>query len=102
MDRNQIKNSIQKGRLRWQRHALQRMMERGISRSDVKHILLQGEIIEHYPDDHPLPSALFLGFVNDKPLHVVAAIDSETNWCYIITAYRPDTATFENDFKTRK
>lgn len=45
----------------WQRHALERMMERGISRNTVINVLLAGEVIEDYSDDKPFPSALFLG-----------------------------------------
>lgn len=79
------------------------MMERNISRREVKEVLLHGEIIEDYQDDKPLPSFLALGFNrNRKPLHVVAAIDKKTNWCYIITVYRPDLTYFKKDYKTRR
>jgi len=77
-------------------------MERGISRNEVKQTLLKGELIEEYHDDHPFPSGLFFNTNEGKPLHVVAAIDIENEWCYIITAYRPDSEHFEQDFKTRK
>jgi hypothetical protein len=97
-----LTGAVKKQRLRWQRHALERMMERGISRSDVKQVLLNGEIIEEYSDDHPFPSGLFLGFINGAPLHVVAAIDKENEYCYIITSYRPDLTNFKSDYKTRK
>jgi hypothetical protein len=78
------------------------MLERGISRKGVKQVLLDGELIEEYPGDKPFPSGLFLGFVNEIPLHVVIGIDKKTNYCYIITAYRPDSEYFETDYKTRK
>ena len=94
--------AVKRGRIKWQRHALERMMERNIYRSEVKQVLLKGELIEEYIDDHPLPSGLFLKFINKMPLHVVAAVDKETNWCYIVTAYHPDSNHFESDFKTRK
>lgn len=97
-----VVKTVNKGRLRWQRHALERMMERDIFRNDVKHVLLEGELIEDYPNDHPFPSGLFLGFINGKPLHVVVGADRESEWCYIVTAYRPDLEHFEPDFKTRK
>lgn len=78
------------------------MLEREIGRNDVKRVLLNGEIIEVYSGDSPYPSVLMLGFIESKPLHVVAAVDGETNWCFIITAYRPDLEHFEQDYKTRK
>jgi uncharacterized protein YegJ (DUF2314 family) len=93
---------VQNGRLQWQRHALERMLERGISRNEVKQVLTEGEIIEHYPDDRPFPSVLVLGFLNEKPLHVVIGVDKEANWCYVVTVYRPDSDHFQQDFKTRK
>ena len=78
------------------------MLTRGISRDNDKQVLLSGEQIEDYPDDYPLPSGLFLGFISETPLHVVVAVDSSTNWCYVITAYHPDLYHFEADYKTRK
>jgi len=39
-------NTVKKRRIIWQRHALQRMLERDISRSDVKKVLLDGDVIE--------------------------------------------------------
>jgi hypothetical protein len=78
------------------------MFEGSVSRNDVFDVLLTGEQIEDYPDDKPFPSALFLGWMADEPLHVVAAIDRESNWAYIITVYRPDLEHFEPDFKTRR
>ncbi|MBT5307684.1 MAG: DUF4258 domain-containing protein [Candidatus Scalindua sp.] len=97
-----LQNAIKEGRIEWQRHALEKMMERGISRKAVKDVLLNGEIIESYPDDKPYPSALFLGWVKNQPLHVVGSLDSTTGWCFIITAYKPDSEYFESDYKTRR
>jgi hypothetical protein len=100
--RDLLQETIKKGRIEWQRHALEKMMERGISREAVKDVLLNGEIITNYPDDKPYPSALFLGWVNNQPFHVVVSLDSTTGWCFIITAYKPDTEHFESDYKTRR
>jgi len=99
---NLYHHAVKKGYIEWQRHALERMMERGISREMVKEVLLHGEVIEDYPDDKPYPSALLLGRVKKQPLHVVAAFDSLTGWCFVITAYKPDLEHFESDYKTRR
>jgi hypothetical protein len=32
-----------------------------LSRASVKHIIINGEMIENYPDDKPFPSGLFYG-----------------------------------------
>lgn len=73
-----IKETVNQGRVRWQRHAFERMMERDIYRNAVRKVLLDDELIEKYPEDHPFRSGLFLGFINKEPLHVVAAVDSES------------------------
>ena len=52
-----LRFALRRGRIEWNRHALERMAERGILREEVKGVLLRGERIEDYPDDYPLPSA---------------------------------------------
>lgn len=73
----EIIKQIKRRRIKWQRHAFERMLERDISRSNVIQVLLNGKLIENYPEDNPFSSGLFLGFTKEKPLHVVAAIDRE-------------------------
>jgi len=97
-----IRFAIRRGRIEWQSHALERMAQRGILRAEVKEVLLKGEIIEEYPKDYPLPSALFLGRAKGRPLHAVAAFNSESGVVYIITAYEPGLDRFEPDLKTRR
>ena len=102
MDRDRLIEAIQNGTIEWQTHALERMMQRGISREIVKQVLLEGEIIEDYPDDKPFPTALFLGWFEGKPFHVIAAFDSISSYCFVITVYKPDLSHFEPDYKTRR
>lgn len=97
-----LQAAIVAGRIVWQRHALVRMLERGISRNHVVTSLAAGEVIEVYGDDKPLPSLLVLGFFAGEPLHVVTAYDEVEDTAYIITVYRPDRDHFANDFKTRR
>jgi hypothetical protein len=102
MDRDKLQIAVENGDIEWQRHALEQMMERGITRETVKEVLRHGEIIEDYPDDKPYPSALFLGWIRSEPFHAVAAFDSLTEKCFVITAYKPDLEHFESDYKTRR
>lgn len=82
-------------------HAAKRLEQRGISIKDVITCIMNGEIIEHYPDDYPYPSCLVLGLsVAGKYLHVVIGSNMETIW--IITAYYPNLQKWEKDYKTRK
>jgi hypothetical protein len=97
-----IKAAVEKGSIEWNRHALERMMERAVRRETVKMVLLTGEVIEDYPQDSPYPSALFLGYSDNMPYHVAAAFDAETGHCYVITVYVPDLEHFEADYKTRR
>jgi hypothetical protein len=102
MDRDRLTEAIQNGLIEWQRHALEKMMERGISREIVKQVLINGEVIEDYPDDKPFPTALFLGWLGGEPFHVVTAFDSLSGCCFVITVYRPDLNHFEPDYRTRR
>ena len=102
MFEKQIQSAARAGNITWQKHVLQRMLERSIYRSDIISVLVSGELIEYYEDDKPFSSGLFLGYVNKKPLHVVAAINKQAEQCYVITAYQPDLKHFNPDFKTRK
>jgi len=102
MDRDRLIEAIRNGFIEWQTHALERMMKRGISTEIVKEVLLTGEIIEDYPDDKPFPTALFLGWLQEEPFHVVTALDPVSGYCFVITVYRPDLDHFEPDYKTRR
>jgi len=83
-------------------HAVKRMFERSISHAEVVEIVRRGEIIREYPDDQPFPSYLMLGSIRRRPLHVVVAVESPRNTCYIVTVYGPDTDAWESDFRTRR
>lgn len=81
-------------------HALKRCRERNISLDDITNCIMNGEIIENYPDDYPYPTALVLEYKINKPIHVVAGIGNNKLW--IITAYHPDTKCWNRNFKIRK
>ena len=103
IDKKIVRYCVDNQRLSWQKHALERMLERDIYKGEVKKTLMEGEVIKEYVDDKPYPSFLMLRMNEElKPLHVVVSIDQKKLWCYIITAYRPDTTHFEDDYKTRK
>ena len=102
IDKQIIDEIVSTGVVNWQKHALQRMMEREISRAEVKNSIFFGKIIEFYKDDRPYPSALIAHINDEKSLHVVVAVDVENRICYIITAYVPDGNYFEEDMITRR
>ncbi|HII80102.1 MAG TPA: DUF4258 domain-containing protein [Methanosarcina sp.] len=69
-------------------HARRRMFQRNISTEDIVEVIIQGQIIEDYPDDEPCPSALLFAYCEDKPCHVVVA-ECEDH-IRIITVYVPE------------
>lgn len=77
-------------------HCLKRMVERDIELSEVRRAIMEGEIIEEYPEDYPYPSCLILG----RGLHIVAGQGDGVLW--LITVYRPDLRQWESDLKTRR
>lgn len=82
-------------------HARIRLVEREITIDDIISGVANGEIIEQYENDKPLPSCLILGFaLNEKYIHIVVSHDDE--FIYLITAYFPDEQQWTNDFKTRR
>ena len=82
-------------------HATERIRERGIIAKDVRHAVMTGEIIEEYPDDYPYPSCLIVGLsLKSFPIHIV--MSDEGNLSRIITAYFPDSAKWDENFKIRK
>jgi hypothetical protein len=87
--------------VRWTSHILERIFRRGISTDDVLSTLTNGEIIEQYPTDYPFPSCLVLGHTKaGKALHVVCGSSGTELW--LITAYIPNPAEWEEDFKQRR
>lgn len=101
MEIKDIQRWCGQAKIKWYKHALERMQERDISREDVKNCIMNGEIIEDYPDDFPHPSCLIFGYtVNKKVIHAVVSMDDEN--IGIITVYFPNRDKFEDDLKTRK
>jgi hypothetical protein len=84
-------------------HASKRLFERQISDSDVETILKNGEIIERYDEDYPLPSLLINGMTeNNRPLHCVVAVNEQEKQLIIVTVYEPNPLKWLNDFSRRK
>ena len=82
-------------------HFTDRLFKRGIEYDNILHAIMNGEIIERYPNDYPHPSGLISGHdAESNPLHVVAGLGNGA--VYLITAYHPSADKWEADYKTRK
>lgn len=84
-------------------HAVRQMSrpERMIRVAEVRSCVTGGELIEDYPEDVRGHSCLILGDGDDRrPIHVVCS--PKADYLAIVTAYEPDPAQWEADFKTRR
>ncbi len=84
-------------------HAVRQMsrIERMITTKEVKEVVMNGELIEYYPEDARGHSCLIFGHgKNNRPIHVVCS--PKEDYLSIITAYLPDSKQWEDGFKMRK
>ncbi len=73
-----------------------------ILENEIYDAILNGKIIEAYPEDEPYPSCLIYGRTPiNRPLHIVCAYARELDLAIIITAYQPDPKQWIN-FERRK
>jgi hypothetical protein len=80
-------------------HAHRRMDERGISTEDLVNLILDGSIIENYPDSRPCPSALIAGRAGLRYCHAVVALCE--NHLRIITVYWPEDGEWKDNMTRR-
>lgn len=85
----------------WSVHVLLRMQNRGVSVEEIEQTIANGDTIEDYPDDLPLPSRLLLHWHAGRPLHVVVASDADAN-CVVVTVYEPDNVRWLDDYRNRR
>lgn len=83
-------------------HATRRMFQRNILEDDVEFALTNGEVIENYEDDFPLPSVLINGRTRENsPLHLVVGINTLEKTIVVITAYTPSAEKWDKNFSRR-
>ena len=94
MSLNDIQCKIRSGDYTFSDNAVKRMIKRDLLRQDVEDAILQGEVIEEYPDDKYSPSCLIYGKTEDaRDLHVQVSFPPSV---VIITAYEPDPEEWIN------
>ena len=99
MDIQEIINKVRNDKYDLTIHALKRRIERKITTSEIENAIINGEIIEEYPNDYPYQSCLVHGFIKNKqPIHIVCAIAQRIK---IITIYKPSENEWI-DHKTRR
>ncbi len=94
--------AVKKEKIEFQKHALKRMVEERLTSEEIINTIIQGEIIRHYHEDRPFPSVLILGYIEQRPIHVVCAYNHIADKVHVITNYEPTLDYYEDDFKTRR
>jgi len=97
-----LRKAIADENIIWQKHVLVRLAERHILQNEALDVILTGEVIRRYDDDKPFPSVLMMGWVAERPLHVIAAYGEAETTVFIITVYEPSLDFFELDYKTKR
>lgn len=76
--KNSIVKRVKARKVQFTQHAQQRMDERDTLLDEVLDVLVNGEIVESYPDTKPLPSFLLMKFIrNQEPLYVLCGVNDE-------------------------
>lgn len=97
-----IQDCIRRGRMLWTYHVNMRLAGRFIPRESVLGAVDSLELVEAYPHDKYLPSYLLLGRAGAHVLHILVAVDVESDNVRIVTAYQPDAGEWEDDLKSRR
>jgi hypothetical protein len=97
-----IKHCIRHGRILWTYHVNMRLEGRFISRKSIISSVDTLEVIEEYPNDKYLPSYLIYAQSESEVIHIHIGVDKKEDNVRIITAYRPTSGKWHEDFKTRR
>ena len=88
MTLKEIQGRIKSGNYYFSEHAVKRMIFRFIKRHEIEETILEGQIIEKYPDDKYSPSCLVYGRTKEgRHLHVLVSLPPNI---VIITTYEPN------------
>lgn len=102
MKLTEVITTIENYAITYRFHATERMFQRGIGNRQVEYILHHGDIIERYDNDQPLPSVLINGCtIEQRPLHVVVAINQPEQQLVIVTVYEPSILKWTHNFSRR-
>ena len=96
-----IKKSVKSGDYLFSVHADEERRADHLSIDDIELCLMNGDILENYPEDQRGISCLVSGEVNDNPIHVVCG-KNKLGKLVIITVYVPTEPKWETPNKRRK
>jgi hypothetical protein len=100
MELQTIQEQVRQGEYEISVHAEKERYAEDISLSDIETTILNGEILEDYPDDLRGESCLILGHAEGRPIHVVCGYTS-TRSIRVITVYLPKQPKWQDE-RTRR
>lgn len=92
MDNEQVRDYIHRGQYAYSLHADIERKNDGLTFAQIEIALLNGEILEHYPDSGRGESWLMVGFAGNVPIHAVCGWRGEK--IVLITVYIPSPPKF--------
>ena len=93
---------VRRKRIFWTHHVNMGLQGRSISREAILAAVEQYDLVESYPGDKYLPSYLILAPESTEAFHILFATDVSGDNVRVVTAYRPDSAEWLPDLKTRR
>jgi hypothetical protein len=98
---DEIREKFRQRQYEYSLHAVDRSIEKRITRREVEDAVASGDVIEDYPTDKYGPSCLIFGLTAaGRPLHIQCMHPVRTR-IKIITLYEPDPAEWIG-YRTRK
>jgi hypothetical protein len=95
-----IHEKVQKDQYLLSLHADEERRADGLDIEDLEEALLNGKILEDYPEDTRGASCLLYGTSQERPVHVVCG-KNRSGWLVIITVYVPSEPKWESPTKRR-
>jgi len=93
-----IKNSIRNGAECFSKHGDQERQKDNLTITEVRESLLNGRVLEQYPNTGRGESCLVVGFTDGgKPVHIVCGERKEK--LVVITVYIPSPPKFKNPYE---
>jgi len=98
----EIRCKFAEGQFEFSKHAVDQSILRQVRVQEVREAVVNGQIIEEYPDDKYGPSCLICGWTQaQRPIHLQCSYPSRP-LIKIITVYEPLPQKWNDDFTQRR
>ncbi len=100
MNIDEIKDKVRQREYVYSSHADTERQDDNLTLAQVEAAILNGEILEQYPDTGRGESCLIVGFAEDTPVHIVCGWRGDD--IVVITVYIPGLPKFINPWTRRE